>query len=188
MRELGKNKVIRFIKKIVDICVIAFFILFLLMVCMQRFTGNRMALFNYRMFTVASGSMEPKYQIGDVLISKQVDASQIKVGDTVSYLGTKGDFNGKVITHEVVEIEKDSSGQYVFHTKGLSNLIEDPIVYENQLYGVVMHKSEVLSFIYKIIGTKYGLFLIVILPIFYIIGSSIITALLEREERRRGYL
>ena len=35
------------------------------------------------MFTVVSGSMEPKYKIGDVLIAKEKDPSKIKVGDAI---------------------------------------------------------------------------------------------------------
>lgn len=187
MRRFSQNPFWRIIKTILDVIVVLFIILFLLMVCLQRFTGNRMSLFNIRMFTVASGSMEPRYEVGDVLISKETAPSDIKIGDTVSYLGTKGDFNGKVITHEVIDIEQDSAGHYIFHTKGLSNLIEDPIVYENQLFGVVMYKSTILSFIYKVIGTKYGLLLFIIIPIFYIIGFELISAMLSREERKRGY-
>ena len=42
-----------------------------------------------------------------------------------------------------------------------------------------------MSFIYKKVNTKSGLFLFVILPIFYIIGSEILGSLLEKEEKRR---
>lgn len=66
-----------------------FLVAFIVVVCLQRFSDNKISFFNYRMFTVISGSMKPKYDIGDVLISKKEDPSKIKVGDTISYLGTK---------------------------------------------------------------------------------------------------
>lgn len=174
----------KLLKKIIDILVSIFVVLFLIVVCLQRFSGNKFSLFNYRMFVVASGSMEPKYNVGDVLISKEVEASEIKVGDVISYQGRQLDLQDKIITHQVVSIEKDKDGKYLFHTKGLSNAVEDPIVYEKQVYGVVKHKMFLLSIIYKILGTRFGLLLIVI-PIFYIVGSEIVIAMLEKEEKRR---
>ncbi len=185
MEKLRNNKVLKVIKIILNVIVILFVLLFLLVVCLQRFSDNKLSLFNYRMFTVISGSMEPKYNVGDVLIAKDVEPSTIKVGDTVSYLGNSGSFKNKVITHQVVEIETDADGKYIFHTKGIDNPAEDPIVYEDQLYGVIVYKSVILSFIYKIVATPIGLFLFVVLPILYIIGSEIISALLRKEEERR---
>lgn len=188
MKNILENKIVKISATILRVILIIFFISFLLMVCLQRFSGNKIAIFNIRMFTVASGSMEPKYKIGDVLISKVVKPEKVKVGDTISYLGKKGDFNGKVITHQVVSIDRDSEGKYVFHTKGLANLVEDPIVYEDQLYGVVVYKVLILSFVYKIVGTKAGLFFFVIVPMLYIIGSEILEFLLDKEEKRRSSL
>ena len=105
-----------------------------------------------------------------MIISIETKPEKIEVGDDVVYKGLKGDFNGKVITHQVVSIEKDSNGKYMFHAKGLSNLVEDPVVYEDQLYGVVVYRMPILSFIYKIVGTTYGLFFFVVIPLLYIIG------------------
>ena len=138
------------------------------------------------MFSVASSSMAPDYQVGDVLIVKITEPEDIKVGDSVTYYGKVGSFANKVITHQVIKIDKDVDGNRIFHTKGISNLVEDPIVYEEQIYGVVQFKSEILSFIYKLINTKYGMFLLIIVPIFYIIGSEMLTFMLENEEKRRG--
>ena len=45
--------------------------------------------------------------------------------------------------------ETDDDGKILFHTKGLANIVEDPIVTESQLYGVVIYKCMILSLIYK---------------------------------------
>ena len=65
-------------------------------------------------------------------------------------------------------------------------MVEDPVVYYDQLYGVIIYKASILSFMYKIISTKYGLFLFIIIPLFYIIGSEILSIMLEKEEKRRN--
>lgn len=179
------KKAFKITKYIVNTIVTTFVVLFLLMVCLQRFSNNEVSFFNYRLFTVASGSMAPQFNVGDVLIAKETAPEDIKVGDSLTYLGNSGTFTGKVVTHEVTRIEKTRSGEYIFHTKGKANLIEDPPVYEKQVYGVIVWNPKILSFIYKIVGTQYGLFIFVVLPIFYIIGSEMLTAMLENEEKRR---
>lgn len=177
------KKISKIAFKALKIFAYVLFFCFIISVCLQRFSKNEISVFNYRMFTVASGSMEPKYVVGDVLFSKDVDASVVKVGDAITYLGKTGDVANKVITHEVVKIEKDENGKYVFHTKGLTNLVEDPIVYEDQLYGIVIYKAVLLSLVYKIISTPVGFYAFIIIPIMYIIGSEIIESALERKEK-----
>ena len=187
MKKILNNKIVKLIAGILKGIFMVMLILFIFMVCLQRFSNNEISLFNFRMFTVISGSMEPKYKIGDVLISVETDPKDIKVGDVVSYQGEKRDVKGKVVTHQVIDIEKDEQGKLYFHTKGICEncLVEDPVVSESQLYGVVKYKVKTLSFIYKVVGTKAGLFFFIILPLFYIIGSEIIYTLLEKEEERR---
>ena len=186
MKKLRENKIFKIVKGIVNILLLIFCLLFVLVVCLQRFSNNELSFFDYRMFTVITGSMEPRYMVGDVLIAKKVAPEENKVGDSISYLGKKGSFNGKIITHEVVEIEKDAGGKYIYHTKGLTNIVEDPIVEYSQVYGKIVRKSVILSFIYMIVGSKYGIFLFIIIPLFYIIGSELLSFMLEKEEKRRN--
>lgn len=184
--EKKENKGLKIVKSVLNFAIALLVILFVIVVVLQRFSNNKLSFFNFRMFTVVSGSMKPTYDIGDVLISKETDASKIKVGDTISYLGRAGSFRDKVITHKVVGIEKDENGKYVFRTKGTANLVEDPLVYQDQLYGVVVYKVKLLSLIYKIVSTKYGMLIFVIIPLFYVIGSEILSFMLEKEEKRRS--
>ena len=157
-----KNKLWNFIKITFKTFVFIILVSFILVVCLQRFSNNKISIFNYRMFTVISGSMKPKYDIGDVLIAKWIEPSEIKVGDTISYSGTKGDFSGKVITHQVIKIEKNIKGEYIFHAKGLANLVEDPVVSADQIYGVVMYRSFILSTVYRIVATNIGFYLFIV--------------------------
>jgi len=183
--EIKNSKAYKIVATIAQIMFFVVLVGFIIVVCLQRFSDNKISFFNYRMFTVISGSMEPKYKIGDVLISKEVDPATIKVGDAVSYLGTAGDFKDKVITHEVVSIKTDKDGKYLFQTKGLANLFEDPTISESQIYGVVIYRSIILSIIYRIVGTTIGFYLFIILPLLFIIGSEILSTMLEKEDERR---
>lgn len=180
-----ENKVFKVGKIIFNILLGIILVLFLIVVGLQRFSSNKISFFKYRMFTVVSGSMDPTYKVGDVLLSKEMDIDDIKVGDVVSYLGKAGDFKDKVVTHEVIEIETDQEGNKIFHTKGVANMIEDPVITGEQIYGVVKHKMFLLSLISRVVSTKYGFLIFIIVPIFYIVGSEILEAMLAKEEKRR---
>ena len=185
MKALREKKAFKICSVLFKIVVFILMVGFILSVCLQRFSNNKLSIFNYRMFTVISGSMEPKYKIGDVLIAKEIEPSKIKVGDTISYLGKQNSFKDKVVTHQVTRIET-LDGKYYFHTKGLTNIVEDPVVYENQLYGKVIYKSKIISLVYKIVSTSVGFYLFIIIPVLYIISSEIIITLLDKEEKKRN--
>lgn len=184
VKKLKNNKTLKIIMNIIRVIIIVILAAFVLVVCMQRFSNNKLSLLNHRLFAVVTGSMEPKYKVGDVLISKDIDPSKIKVGDTISYLGNNSNFYGKVITHEVISIEKDIDGKLVFHTKGIANLVEDPVVKEDQIFGIVVYKTIILSLVYKTVSSDIGFYLFIIVPIFYIIGSEILSTLLEKKEEK----
>ena len=115
IKELKENKILGIILKVIKVCFAIMMVTFILMVLLQRVSDNRVSLFNLRIFTVVSGSMEPKYKIGDVLISMETKPEDIKVGDTISYIGERGTVAGKIITHQVESIDKDLNNKYVFH-------------------------------------------------------------------------
>ena len=75
------KKGFKYVKMIFNIIVVTMVLSFVFVVCLQRFSNNEISFFNYRIFTVVSGSMVPKYSIGDVLVAKKVDADKIKVGE-----------------------------------------------------------------------------------------------------------
>ena len=65
------NKILKIAIMSIRIVVYIALALFILVVCMQRFSNNKISFFNFRMFTVVSQSMTPKYDIGDINIEKE---------------------------------------------------------------------------------------------------------------------
>ena len=180
------KKVLKTIFTTLKIFVGIFMLLFVLVVFLQRFSNNELSFFNFRLFTVITGSMEPKYHVGDVLIAKKVDPSTLKEGDVISYLGKVGSFKDKIITHQITNVRKDSEGNYLFSAKGLANIVEDPTVTEDQLYGKVIYRSKVLTLVYNAISTKFGFYALIIIPILFVVGSELISTMLSKEEKRRN--
>ena len=130
----------------------------------QRISDNKMALAGIRIFNVATESMTPVYKVGDAVLVMQVDPSELKVGDDVTYLGEKETFKDKIITHRIIEIEKKEDGTYKIKTQGIANTAVDPSINETQIYGRVIYKINTISYINGIIGDLYGMYFIIIVP------------------------
>ena len=153
--------------------IITILILFVsIIIVVQKVTNNKESFFGYRIFRVQTGSMIPKYNIGDVILVKEKDIDKIKVGDDVTYKGESGSVKGLLVTHRVIDIE-EVEGKKAFHTKGIANNLEDPIVYENQINGVVQTKLYILSLICLLLNNKYVFYFCGVLPLTIYVGFRI---------------
>ena len=88
--------------------------------------GSR--LMGYEMYTVLSGSMEPTFHVGDLLlVDKNVDVASIQEGTPITFILNE---NYVIATHRVVRV--DAENQH-FYTKGDANEIEDndPVHFKN---------------------------------------------------------
>lgn len=133
-------------------------------IAIQRISNNDKAFLGYRIFRVQTGSMIPKYDIGDVILVKETPIDEIQIGDDVTYWGTTGTMQGKIVTHQVIQIE-EIEGQKVFHTKGIANYTEDPVIYVDQINGVVKSEIHILSAITKLLANPYVFYFCAIIPL-----------------------
>ncbi len=87
--------------------------------------GSR--LLGFQVYTVISGSMEPKYSVGDLIYVKKVDPTTIQVGDPITFVMNEDLI---VATHTVIRI--DTEEQH-FYTKGDANDTPDsrPVHFKN---------------------------------------------------------
>ena len=167
-----EHKGLKIIGNILYVILFIIAILMLGVVILQRVSDNSLSLGGYRIFIVATGSMEPKYLVSDVLLSKEVDPSEINIGDDVVYKGKEGTFKDKVVTHQVIEKSQDN-GTYKFITKGIANIEQDPEITGNQIYGRVIGKIKTLSYIGKVIQNIYIFYFFIFIPIGIIIYRQI---------------
>lgn len=179
MKKIFDNKIVNIISSVLEWILCIFLLLLVLITINQRFSKGG-DFFGYRIYTVASSSMIPDYEIGDTVLVKEVPLTGIKIGDAVTYLGEDITVKNLIITHRVEKIEK-LDGEYVFHTKGIANNIEDPLVYGHQILGKVTYKFIVLSFIGSISTNLYKLFFFVTVPIAILIVIEIIKIVKEKD-------
>ena len=176
MNNEKKKNPLKIIASIIKGIISLVIILVVAVIVVQRVTNNKFNLAGYGLYTVVTPSMVPKYNIGDMILGKQVDTKTIKIGDDVIYLGAVDTYKDKIVTHQVIQIEETTEGR-IFHTKGIANPLEDPPVKESQIYGVVITKSVVLSFLSKIINSSYGFYFLIFVPIVVIVFLEVMDAI-----------
>lgn len=156
------KKILKIVGKILYNLFTIICVLLIAIIVLQKITDNNRSVGGYRIFRVITGSMLPEYDVGEVVIAKQISPYDIEVGDDIVYRGTYGDYNGKIIMHKVIQIDIDENKNLNFHAQGLHNSsVEDPQIKPNQIYGVVKLKSKILSVLYKLATSIYSAFIII---------------------------
>lgn len=161
------KKVIKKILSILKIIILILLILFALFTVYQKVFPNNPSAFGFRTYSIITKSMEPVLKKGDVILVQERNTSSYKVGDIITFKGTSGDLKGKIVTHEIVGIKLEN-GKNIFYTKGIQNISEDPAVYEDEILGKYIYKFKFFSLIERIMDTKIGFILIIIIPLGYI--------------------
>ena len=165
------KKILGFILGILYNMLIIFCVILIAIIVMQRFSDSNKSLGGYRIFKVVSGSMVPKYDIGEVVICKDTPVEEIKVGQAIVYRGKIGELNNKIVMHEVVSINYDENNEIKFYAKGLNNSKGDPEISESQIMGVVKVKSFILSLLYQLATSFYSSFIIIIILVINVFVS-----------------
>lgn len=100
-----------------------------------------LGIFPVKPIAIATGSMSPQINIGDVAIIKKCGPNDVEVGDIIEY--KMPDFT---VVHRIVEI-KQENGRYYFATKGDSNDSRDKnLVTEDRLIGKCLFKIRYLGY------------------------------------------
>ena len=74
---------------------------------------------------VLTDSMLPEISSGDLIITKQIDPADVKVGDVISFFDPAGN-GSSVVTHRVIEIVTEN-GETKWRTRGDNNNTEDRV-------------------------------------------------------------
>lgn len=182
IKKIKENKTLNILYKIIKALIALAIILIVFIIVVQRIFNNNISIGGYRIFTIVTESMVPEYNVYDIIISKEIDANKIKVGDDVVYLGKVDTFSGKIITHRVIDID-NSSSPIKYTTQGIANSIADPEIDETQIYGIVLGKSKVLSLISKAVNNPIGFYLLILIPTALLIFSEIIGFINDKKEK-----
>lgn len=102
--------------------------------------------------TVLTGSMEPTYEPGDIVVT--VPRDSYAIGDAVTFQPESG--KSTLITHRVVAVRQTPEGTgYV--TRGDANGADDEPIVAAQVMGKVIYSVPKLGYVQEFIGTNRGL-------------------------------
>ena len=178
MKKILDNIVFKIVYNIIKWSFIVIVFLYIAFVAVQRLSGNK-SIMGYRLFTVATGSMEGVYNINDVIVVKDCDTNNLKVGDDVAYMGKVDDLAGKLITHRIIDIKENADGSRIFTTQGVNTDVEDPSITADQILGQVQGVMPVITQINHAVKSQVGFFLLVFVPLVLVIALEIAQTVVE---------
>jgi len=186
-KKYEKKLIIKRLLKIVYVPIIAGIILITILAGYKKYVKheNNISILGFRQYVIATGSMEPEYNIGDLIVIRETTKEEIKIGDVINYISENG---RDTITHRVVDIiEKD--GQNYYKTKGDNNNSEDSeLVKYSQVKGKLVFKISKLGTVITKMFTGTGitiLFAVIILS--YIRDKNKEEKIIARENARKLY-
>ncbi|WP_050616502.1 signal peptidase I [Bacillus testis] len=178
----------RVVGKIVSSFIGVLFVL-ILVFALFLFTSNKMhpgsipTLFGYKMMTVLSGSMRPEFNPGDIVIAKDVNPTELKKGDIITFIRK----DKKYVTHRIIDVKKESSGLY-YTTKGDANNTQDPeLTFEKNVRGIYLVHIPYLGMIINKLSGIYGFLLLVVMPIILLVGIEIKEKITKNKKGKNSY-
>lgn len=164
------NKVIKFILSFFEIMLLIICCIYVFFIAVQKISNNR-SVMGYRFYTVATSSMRPKYVPNDVIIVKDINYKDLKVGDDIAYYGENMGHRNMIISHKIIYISDDYN---TFKTKGIANEIEDPPIKKELILGKITGTLPIISPINHILRNQFGFFFLVFFPLVFVIVLEVL--------------
>lgn len=169
MRKILNNKIFKFVYGTLKFIIGAVLILYIGILAFQRFSssGN---IAGYRVYTIATGSMEPVLEVGDVIVIKEADYEELKVKDIITYESRAAGTEGMIITHRIIDMDDETKQ---LETKGDANEAVDPVIKDDQVLGKFVYKFTLISMLTKLVRNKIGFYFLIFVPLVVVIFLEI---------------
>ena len=136
--------------------------------------GEVPSVLGYSVLRLQTGSMEPEYRTGSIIITKKVDVNDLEKGDVISFYSTSLDISDRVNTHRIVDIIYDQSGRREFVTKGDANELQDenPVLSSRVIGKVIFDLGVVSGSVLGMLQNPKVIFFLIIVPLIIITFSE----------------
>ena len=130
----------------------------------------------FNAYVVLTGSMLPEIQVKDVVVTKKVDAKDLKERDVITFASADSRFAGTIITHRIIKKNPPSDNQgYTFQTKGDNNNVADSaLVPEANIYGKVILKIPKLGYLQEFLASDGGWIIVILIPCLTVMSYDIV--------------
>jgi signal peptidase I len=114
-------------------------------------------------YSVLSGSMNPSYKTGDMLISQKTPEKYLNIGDVITF--EEPGSNGKIVTHRIFSIMWEGGKAHTYKTKGDANDNPDAwVVPYTKIRGKVVGSVSGVGYAMNFARTKMGYILLILIP------------------------
>lgn len=142
------------------------FSLFVFVTVLANWGSGVPSFYGYSFLSVRTASMEPVYKVGSVIITKEIDTAELKIGDVISFYSDDPAIYGTPNTHRIVSIGTNEVDKTYFVTKGDNNPIADRYrVYADKVIGRVQGNIGLAGKILSIFKNRIVIFFILIVPL-----------------------
>lgn len=138
--------------------------------------GQVPQVLGFSVFRVMTGSMDPEYPEGALLLVQKTPPEEIQPGDVISFFSPDPALEGAVNTHRVMRIEK-RDGDIFFVTKGDANVSEDRYFPNGELLvGKVVFCSHGLGKVVSLLSNPLVFGAVILLPLLVILLMNLFRA------------
>ena len=158
-------------------------IVFIMIILAFLMVGIR--IFGLEVYTVLSGSMEPKYPTGSLIYVKDISSQDLQVNDVITFnMGSN-----TIATHRIVEIVTDESNsdEIAFRTKGdANNLVDANLVQDENVIGKPVLCIPYLGYLANFIKTPPGIYISIAISIALILIVNLLDSFAEYKYKERN--
>ena len=173
MEKPNKKQIYSLVSLVLSVAIFALALYVFISSISARSRNGQAEIFGYSFAIVVTNSMSPEIKVGDLIIVKTCDITDIKEGDNAVFLGLSGTFKDKRVVHRVVGVY-DTVDDYgvksiYLETWGINNAkYDDDYVYSTNFIGKEIFHSTFLGAIMSFLKSPANwLYLVIIFGVIY---------------------
>lgn len=140
----------------------------------------------YGVMRTLTGSMEPEIPVHSLIVVKEVDPSDLAVGDVITFHSTDGALEGSLNTHRITGVS-DQGGSLAFRTKGDANAAEDAdLVPAANVVGRVVFVSAGLGVVVSLLTNPLVFFPFIVVPLIVLAVVEVVRVVKATREVARA--
>ena len=144
------------------------------LISVNTFDQTDRSLFGFKFFIVTSDSMAATdFDAGDIAIVRNVNPTELKAGDIITFLSQDPDSFGEVITHKIRSLTTDAVGRPGFVTYGTTTNTDDATVVTHEyVVGKYVGRIPNVGSFFQFLKTTPGYIICILIPFLLLILSQ----------------
>lgn len=180
-------------RKIMTVLSVVIFVfgLFIFVSVLNASAGKVPSVLGFSFMQIQTGSMEPEYPVGSIVVTRKIDVDKLEKGDVISFYSSDPQTKGMPITHRIVEKNRTSGGSPFFTTKGDANDFDDSYTVGSlSIIGKVVYNiGTVGGSIISVLKNPNVIFCFIVLPLIFITfgeAVNLVTLIVKSKEENEA--